>query len=108
MLISVILINLGISLLCLFVAWKIWKLRKTLSKVADTLINAERQTHQVLYGAPNAIIKGQYGTRRLRTQYGRLNAQLVKVQQLLAVVTLLLRVRDWLSRNRKRYDLKRD
>ena len=102
MFITVIVINLGISLLCLFVAWKIWQLRKTFSQVADTLINAERQTHNVLYGAPNAIIKGQQGTRKLRTQYGRLSEQLAKVRQLLAVATLLLGVRHQLSRGRKR------
>lgn len=107
MLTAVIAINLGICSLCLFVAWRLWKLQKRLSKVADTLINAERRTHSVLYGAPNAIIRGQYGTRRLRTQYGRLNEQLVKVQQLLAVVNLLLRVRDRLSGGRKGYALKK-
>ena len=104
---AVIVINLTICLLCFFVAWKVWKLRQALGRVADTLIEAERHTHAVLYGAPNAIIKGRRGTRGLRNQYGRLNARLVKVQQILAVMTLLLGIRRRFSRGSKQLVSKR-
>lgn len=88
----VITLNLLISLLCLFVAFRVWRLRQTLSRVADALISAEKETHAILHPAPHNIIKGQQGTSVLRRQYRNLANQLRQVQQILAIVTLVLRV----------------
>lgn len=87
MLITVLVINLLISLFCLYSAWQIWQLRRTLANVADALMLYERNTHAALYGAPPAILLGQKGTRALRQQYQRLTVQLQKVQQILALVS---------------------
>lgn len=83
----VIAINLLIALLCLYVAWRIWKLRLILARVADTLLAAERSTHAVLYGAPKAITKGQKGVYQLRQRYQQLEPQLQKAQQALALLS---------------------
>ena len=88
----VIALNLLISLLCLFVAFQVWQLRRTLSRVADSLISAEKETHAVLHPAPDSIIKGQRGTSALRRQYRSLMRQVSQLQQILAIVSLLLGV----------------
>lgn len=88
MLILVIALNVLIALGCLFVAWQLWQIRRTLSQVADALLIYERNTHDVLYGAPEAILQGQTGTHQLRQQYQTLAPQLQKFQQLLSLLGL--------------------
>lgn len=89
---TVIAINVFISLVCWFVAWRIWQLRSTLASVADTLEKSANSTHSVLYGAPKAIIKGQGGTRGLRQRYQVLDRQLQQLQQIMAIATFGLGV----------------
>ena len=71
-----------------YVAWQVWNLRRVLANVADTLISVERNTYAVLHGAPNAIIKGQRGTRQLRKQYRQLQTQLQRAEQVLGLLSL--------------------
>jgi hypothetical protein len=94
----VVILNLLIALLCLFAAWQIWRLRRILAKVADTLTVAERKTHVVLYGAPDAITRGQMGIYQLRRTYQQLQPQLQRLQQVLGLLSLGQRV--WLKRSR--------
>jgi hypothetical protein len=84
----VLIVNTLIALLCLYVAWQVWKLRLILANVADTLIAVERNTYAVLHGAPNAIIQGQRGTRQLRKQYRQLQTQLSQAERVLALLSL--------------------
>ncbi|MBD1938372.1 hypothetical protein [Microcoleus sp. FACHB-68] len=88
MLTVVLIVNALIALLCLYVAWQVWNLRRVLANVADTLISVERNTYAVLHGAPNAIIKGQRGTRQLRKQYRQLQTQLQRAEQVLGLLSL--------------------
>lgn len=84
----VVVINTGISLVCLYVAWRVWKLRKTLARVADAIDSAERSTYKTLHGAPKAISKGQVAGVQLGERYRQLELQLQRVQQLLSLVAL--------------------
>lgn len=88
MLTIVLIINAVMALLCLLVAWQVWKLRRILGQVADSLISVERSTHNVLYGAPSAIAKGQTGVHSLRGQLRQLEPQLQRVQQVLGLLSL--------------------
>lgn len=88
MLTVVLIVNALIALLCLYVAWQVWNLRRVLANVADTLISVERNTYAVLHGAPNAIIKGHRGTRQLRKQYRQLQTQLQRAEQVLGLLSL--------------------
>jgi uncharacterized protein YoxC len=83
MLTLVIVLNVLLALLCLGVAWQVWKLRRVLSRVANTLSAAEQRTHSVLHGAPRSILKGQTGSQALRLRYQQLEQQLQQVQQIL-------------------------
>ena len=80
--------NVLISLVLLYSAWVIVKLRSRLAKIADKIIAAERTTYKVLHNAPNAISKGQKGALRLGQQYQQLDPQLQRVQQVLGLFSL--------------------
>jgi hypothetical protein len=62
----VCLINTLISILLLYVAWKVWHLRQTLAQVADNFTAWERNTHEVLQGAPRGILVGQQSIYQMR------------------------------------------
>ncbi len=101
MLQAVVVTNFFLSLVCLFVAWKIWQLRRTLAQVADTLLSVERNTHNILYGAPKAISQGQVGTAQLRKHYQQLEPQLQRARQSLALLSLGLGL--WQRRSRTQF-----
>jgi len=85
----VVVLNVLISLLCLYVAWQVWNLRRTLAAVVDAITIAERNTYNLLQGAPNAISKGQLGVHGLRERYQQLELQLQQVQKVLTGLGLL-------------------
>lgn len=82
----VLVFNGVVALLCLYTAWKVWRLRSTLANIADVLAVAERSTYRVLHNAPHAISKRQIGTYQLRQNYRLLTLQLQQVQQILALL----------------------
>lgn len=84
----VLVLNGLLALLCLSAAWQVWRWRSTLAHVADALTAAERTTHRVLQGAPQAIATGQLGSAQLRQHYRLLALQLRQVQQILALLGL--------------------
>lgn len=85
-LVAVLIANLLLSAVCLFVAWKIWQFRRALSRAADALLSAERVTHRVLYRAPEFLLKGQTGSRGLRSQYRDLQSRLQRLEQVLSLI----------------------
>ncbi len=92
----VIATNVVISLLNLYIAWKIWRVRQIIAKFTNTLVQVERKTHQVLYLAPELIIKSRQGTRNLRESHQELEQrwrQIEQVLKLLALVSPLLQSR---------------
>jgi hypothetical protein len=92
MVIVVVVLNTLISLGCFYVAWRIRKLRRQLAKIADTLTVAERRTHAVLGPSPRVISKGQKGINRLNERYQRLEPQVQKVRQVLALVSQIQKI----------------
>jgi hypothetical protein len=88
MLVTVVIMNVLLAIGCFYVAWRVWKLRLALSKAADALISAERSTHNVLSGAPQAILKGQMGSRQLRQSYQQLEPKFRQVEQALSLLSL--------------------
>ncbi len=88
----VIVLNVLISLLCLYVAWYLWNLRRALAVAADVLTLFDRDTHNVLHRAPNAISQGQFGVRAMRGNYRQLETQLKQIQQVLALLSLVQRL----------------
>ncbi|GAB4183001.1 MAG: hypothetical protein Fur006_19430 [Coleofasciculaceae cyanobacterium] len=95
----VVVINVLISLLCLYVAWFLWNLRRALSVAADVVTLFDRDTHNALYGAPQAISQGQLGIRATRGSYQNLEIQLQRVQQVIAFLGLLQRLLPMVTRS---------
>ena len=89
MVVFVILINIFISVICLYLAAKLWKISKQVNQAANAILRADRGTYNVLHNAPRAIGKGEKGTKNLRQQYQKLQNQLQTMRQLLLVLTFL-------------------
>lgn len=88
MLTLVVTFNLLLALGCFYLAWKVWRFRRAIAAVTDALLTAERRTHAVLHGAPNAILKGQIGTHQLRQSYQKLAPQYQQVRRALALLSV--------------------
>jgi hypothetical protein len=86
---GVIIINVLISVSCLYLAAKLWKLGKKIDKAANAILRADRGTYNVLHKAPGAIVKGEKGTRTVRKQYQKLQGQVQTLRQLIAVLAFL-------------------
>jgi hypothetical protein len=94
MFVIVISINCAIALTCLAAAWFLIKLKFTLANVTKSLEIVERQTHEVLAPAPQAILQGQQATRRSRQSYQNLEPNLQRAYQIISLLDRLLMVRS--------------
>ncbi|WP_254563622.1 hypothetical protein [Oscillatoria sp. HE19RPO] len=88
MLIAVIIINVILSLVFFFVAWRLRKLKQTMNRVTQSILNADRVTYDVLHGTPAALAKGELGTRNLRTRYQQVELQLLRLRQIVQLLSL--------------------
>ncbi|HLO50456.1 MAG TPA: hypothetical protein VK211_18715 [Kamptonema sp.] len=88
MLTTVLIINVLISLLCFYIAWKVWQVRRVLSRVESTLTVMERRSHNILSQAPEFLVKREKSVRKLRQQYQQLESQVQQLQQVLGLLTL--------------------
>lgn len=88
MLTAVLVINLLISLLCFYIAWKAWQMKKVLDRVERTVTIMEKNTYNFLTRTPDFLAKGEKSSRQLRKQYRQLEAQIQQLQQILGLLTL--------------------
>jgi hypothetical protein len=86
MLVFIIIFNLFLTLLNLYIAIRLWQLRRVLARVTKTLNWVERRIHHICSKTPAIAIKGYKGTRTLRWQYQRLLLQLATVGKVSSVV----------------------
>jgi hypothetical protein len=84
----VVIINTLISLLLLYVAWRVWKLKQLLGIVADRLAAYERCSHALLYVAPETISTAQQNIYNLRQRNQRLEVQIQQVRQIVSLLLL--------------------
>jgi hypothetical protein len=91
-------LNLVVALFCFYVAWRLWRLSKTLGAAADALVNWDRKAHKILDPAviPPAILRGQSGTAYLRQSYSLLQFQLLRLEQVMGIVNLLPMANRWI------------
>ncbi|MFQ4142138.1 hypothetical protein [Chlorogloeopsis sp. ULAP02] len=83
----VVVINMLISAILLYIAWRVWRLRLRCTRITNWFILAERRSHAVLRNAPEAIYISQYQIQNLRQTNQVLEIQL---QQLRQIVSLLV------------------
>ena len=91
MIFSVVVINLFITLVNIYLAVKIWQLRRQLKRTTKTLIKCEKRIYLVLSPAPQFIVQGQKNIDNLRHSYQSLQFQLQKIRQLLWLLSLIYR-----------------
>jgi hypothetical protein len=88
MLTAVVVINLMISLVCFYIAARVWKIRRTIARLEIRIAAIERCSSNVLSMSPDFLGKRQQGTHQLRRRYQQLELQLQQVQQLLGLLGL--------------------
>lgn len=98
MLIGVVIINVLISLVCFYIAAKVWQVQRIIERFESRIIAINRCTSNVLIKSPNFLAKRQQAARQLRRNYLELELQLQQVQQLLGLLGLGRRF--WRSRDR--------
>jgi hypothetical protein len=84
----VICINITIALLCGYFAWQVWQVRKTLTEVADAVLEWEHNTHVTLDPAvtPATILQSQQGIAQTRQSYAQLQRQVQQLQRFMALL----------------------
>lgn len=87
----VVLINITISLMLLYLAQKLRKIKHRLAFVADILNQYERASYQVLHTAPDNIYRGAEKIQnfRLENQIGK-----QQIQQLRQIISLIVLVKQ--------------
>ena len=93
MVIIVVLVNIFISVLLLYGAWRVCLLKKQIAFIGDLLLEYERCSHNLLYRAPANIYLGQQNLQNLRHSNQGLQIQIQQVKQILSL--LLLGQRTW-------------
>ena len=88
MVILVILINTLISLILLYVAWRMWQLKQQLACIADSLAAYESCTHAALNKAPENIYLSQDNFYNLRQKNQVLQMQIQQVRQIISLLLL--------------------
>jgi hypothetical protein len=97
MVVAVVITNMLLATLFFYVAWRLWKLSRVIDRAAKAVLNADRVTYNVLHASPQAIARGELGTRNLRKRYQQVELQLLRLRQIIA---LLNRGRiTWLGRS---------
>lgn len=89
----VVAINILTSLMLLYVAWRVWQLKKQIAFVSDRLLDYERCSHNLLHQAPENIYLGQQNIQNLRQSNQGLQIQIQQVRQIVSL--LLLGQRTW-------------
>ncbi|MEG4043131.1 hypothetical protein [Microcoleus sp. Pol17_C1] len=88
MLNAVVIINILISVVCFYIAARVWKIRRTIARLELRIAAIERCSSNILSTTPGFLGKRQQGTRQLRLRYQQLELQLQQVQQLLGLLGL--------------------
>jgi hypothetical protein len=84
----VVVVNILISLTLLYVAWRLWKIKRSLARAANILVAAERSTQKVLVKAPDFIYIGKRNIRKLRQSNQSIGLRTQQLQQILGLLVL--------------------
>jgi hypothetical protein len=101
MIFFVIISNFSLTLVNLYLVWRLWRWRSSLAQITATLTKVERRVHAVLAPAPVVITKGEKGTHQLRERYHQLELQLENLSKIVTLLTLVSRI--WQRQARRRY-----
>ena len=83
MIFLIVAINLSITFLNIYIAIRIWQLRRLVIRIANILINYENYFSVVLKATPIVIYQGQSNVYQVRQQYQLFQLQITKIRQLI-------------------------
>jgi hypothetical protein len=93
MLIFVIAFNFSLTVLNLYVAYRLWRWRQYLAQVTLHLERWENYCDLVLKSAPEVILQGRSGSHAIRQSYPQLGLSLAQLQSILAVIRFSVKFR---------------
>lgn len=96
--------NFLLGLLCLWMAQKMWRWRRSLSRLSIRLADTEHVVYSLLQPAPHGIQQVQRQTSQWRQHYEQLGVQAAQMQQILRLLSLLQVLwpyRSWLGQFRR-------
>jgi hypothetical protein len=82
----VVVINIFLSLILFYCAWRLYKLRETLARLTDFLTKCDRNSYALLHRRPEAIYLGMQNLSNLRQSNQSLQVKLRLVKQILALI----------------------
>jgi hypothetical protein len=92
MVIIVVLINILISLMLLYLAQKLWKIKDNLALIADAFNQYERASYAALHTAPDNIYLGKEKIQNLRQDNKILKQQIQQLRQILSLIVLVKQI----------------
>ncbi|RZM79181.1 hypothetical protein [Leptolyngbya iicbica] len=92
-------LNVAIALMGFVLAWRLWRLKQTLTSATVALDSLEQEARGALSPdqAPAQLAEGRDAIVLARTRYRRLRQQLQQLQQIFGTVVVVLR---WVRRVR--------
>jgi hypothetical protein len=85
----VVIFNLLLTLVNLYIVFRLWKLWRLLVRITETLTRVERRLHAIFYPAPAFVLQGQTEASHLRQTYQKLEYQLQQLQQVITFINVV-------------------
>ena len=98
MIFFVITVNLLVSIFNIYLAFRIWQIRKIIRLITAIITNYEIYLGYVLTHAPNIIKQKQENIYQFRQRYQLLQLQIQQIRRIIIVIS-------WLNRLWRRYSL---
>ena len=92
MIFIIIAINLSITLLNIYIAIRIWQLRRLIARISKIFANYEGYFVLLLKVAPQVIYQGQSNVSQVRHRYQRLKSQSIKIKQVIWLLNQSYRI----------------
>jgi hypothetical protein len=92
MFILVILVNVFISIVFFYIAIRIWRFKQKLIFLTDSINSYELAIHTALHTASESIDTRQEQIHSLRQKYTTLQLQIQKLQQILSLILLGIKI----------------
>lgn len=88
MVVTVICINILISIICLYVARRVWQLRRGLARIDRIFIRLEHRANMLLYRTRNFVDRGNSASSQLQQKYDLLQQKVQKLEKIIAIARL--------------------
>ena len=88
MVVTVVLINVLISLACLYAARRIWQLRRGLARIERIFTRLEHRANMLLHRTRNFVGRGSSAGSQLKQKYSLLQEKLEKLEKIIAILRL--------------------